>query len=131
MTSAASIGYGSGHMPTDLARKLQLKEGQSLYVSNLPAGLQLDVSQAQSVVSADAVLSFVVMMVDVAKFSADVVEFARADKLSWLAYPKGGQLGTDLNRDILWRELESEGVSPVRQISIDSIWSSMRFRPAK
>jgi hypothetical protein len=48
-----------------------------------------------------------------------------------VAYPKAGQLATDLNRDVLWRKLTPEGVRGVRLISIDEVWSAMRFRPEK
>ena len=57
-------------------------------------------------------------------------EAARRDKLAWIAYPKAGKLGTDLNRDILSAALAVEGVQPVRQIAIDEVWSALRFRPA-
>jgi hypothetical protein len=53
------------------------------------------------------------------------------DKLSWIAYPKDGQLSTDLSRDILNEHMKSKGVAGVRQISIDEVWSALRFRPVK
>ena len=40
-----------------------------------------------------------------------------------------GQLDTDLNRDILWRHMQKKGLSGVRQVAIDEVWSAMRFRP--
>jgi hypothetical protein len=40
-------------------------------------------------------------------------------------------MGTDLNRDILWKRLEKLGVQPVRQIAIDDVWSALRFRQEK
>lgn len=48
-----------------------------------------------------------------------------------VAYPKAGQLDTDLNRDVLWKRLLKSDVQGVRQIALDSVWSAMRFRPAK
>ncbi|HEX7442996.1 MAG TPA: hypothetical protein VF320_03855, partial [Acidimicrobiales bacterium] len=59
-----------------------------------------------------------------------VVAAASADRLTWVAYPKAGQLGTDLNRDSLASRLTPHGVRPVRQVSIDDVWSALRFRPA-
>ena len=41
-----------------------------------------------------------------------------------------GQLGTDLNRDVLAALLTGQGVQPVRQVAIDGTWSALRFRPA-
>jgi hypothetical protein len=58
------------------------------------------------------------------------VAAARADRLAWISYPKGGQLGTDLNRDRLAAALAGQGVQPVRQVSIDDTWSALRFSPA-
>jgi hypothetical protein len=53
-----------------------------------------------------------------------------SDRLAWVSYPKGGHLGTGLNRDLLAAALSAHGVQPVRQVSIDGIWSALRFRPA-
>ena len=60
-----------------------------------------------------------------------VIALAKGDGIAWLAYPKAGQLGTDLNRDILWRHMLKKGVQGVRQVAIDATWSAMRFRPKK
>ncbi len=62
--------------------------------------------------------------------AAPAIEAARQDRLAWVAYPKAGKLGTDLNRDILAALLTAEGVQPVRQVAIDETWSALRFRPA-
>jgi hypothetical protein len=59
-----------------------------------------------------------------------VIDAARADRLAWIGYPKGGKLGTDLNRDLLVKVVYGLGVQPVRQVSIDETWSALRFRPA-
>jgi hypothetical protein len=52
------------------------------------------------------------------------------DRLAWIACPKAGKLGTDLNRDILAALVADRGVRPVRQVAIDETWSALRFRPA-
>ena len=36
---------------------------------------------------------------------------------------------TDLNRDKLWKALAEKGIRPVTQVSIDEVWSAIRFRP--
>jgi hypothetical protein len=87
----------------DVGSKLQIKPGQSVAVLNAPPGLVLP---------------------------GVSVAAARADRLPWIGYPKGGQLGTDLNRDRLAAALALRGVQPVRQVSIDDTWSALRFRPA-
>ena len=115
----------------DVSGKLQLKPGQSVAVLNCPPGLVLPgVVPAATVADADAVVAFVVRRDDLGS-AEQAVAAARADRLAWIGYPKGGQLGTDLNRDRLVAALTTRGVQPVRQVSIDDTWSALRFRPAK
>ncbi len=79
---------------------------------------------------AAAVLAFAVMVADIAATAGPAIAAARDGRLAWIAYPKGGQLGTDLNRDSLARMVEELGVRPVRQVALDDTWSALRFRPA-
>jgi hypothetical protein len=58
-----------------------------------------------------------------------IVTAVNGGRLTWVSYPKSGQLGTDLNRDSLAALLTESGVEPVRQIAIDPVWSALRFRP--
>ena len=45
--------------------------------------------------------------------------------------------GTDLNRDILWNAVKTspggrlQGLTGVTLVSLDDIWSAMRFRPSE
>jgi hypothetical protein len=77
----------------------------------------------------DAVIGFAIHRGDLDQLSP-VVGAARADRLAWIGYPKGGKLGTDLNRDRLAQALAALVVQSVRQVSIDDTWSALRFRPA-
>ena len=114
-----------------VSSKLQLRPGQSVAVLNPPPGLVLPgVVTAATAADADAVVAFVVRQDDLGS-AEPAVAAARADRLAWIGYPKGGQLGTDLNRDRLVAALAGRGVQPVRQVSIDGTWSALRFRPAK
>ncbi len=114
----------------DLTAKLQIKPGQSVSVLKLPAGLELAVGAAsQEPAAADVVIGFAANRQDLDALGA-VLDAARADRLAWIGYPKGGKLGTDLNRDRLVEAVSGLGVQPVRQVSIDDTWSALRFRPA-
>jgi hypothetical protein len=55
-------------------------------------------------------------------------QLARPEVL-WVAYPKGNR--TDINRGSLWPILGEHGLRPVTQVSIDQVWSALRFRPLK
>ena len=71
------------------------------------------------------------LLADLAGVAQPAIEAARQDKLAWIAYPKAGQLGTDLSRDSLARWVQDHGIRPVRQIALDEVWSALRFRPAR
>ena len=110
-----------------MEKKLNLKPGMKLRVIGKPAGVKIPSSR-----TGDALLVFVTRLAEVDAKAAPVVEAAKEDGIAWLAYPKAGQLGTDLNRDIVWKHmLKQHGVQAVRQIAIDEVWSALRFRPAK
>jgi len=49
-------------------------------------------------------------------------------KLTWVAYPKAGQLQTDINRDSIRSIANQNRLDPVRQIALDDIWSAMRLK---
>jgi hypothetical protein len=117
----------------DVTAKLQIKPGQTLAAlagdgevppfappGNPPA----DPGEA------DAVVAFARNKAELDSVAAPAIEAARQDKLAWIAYPKAGKLGTDLNRDVLAALLTARGVQPVRQVAIDETWSALRFRPA-
>ncbi|MFE0103444.1 hypothetical protein [Streptomyces sp. NPDC059009] len=121
--------------------KLQIKPGQSVAVLGRPDDVRLDFEAAANPAStdpssadpasADVVLAFVTTSADLAGTHAEAaLAAARRDALAWVAYPKGGQLGTDLNRDSLAAALIERGVRPVRQIAVDDTWSALRFRPS-
>jgi hypothetical protein len=89
-----------------------------------------DANPSADAASADAVVAFARNRAELDTVAAPAVEAARQDRLAWIAYPKAGKLGTDLNRDILAALLTARGVQPVRQVAIDETWSALRFRPA-
>jgi hypothetical protein len=47
----------------------------------------------------------------------------------WIAYPKGNR--TDVNRDSLWPMLVDYGMRPITQVSVNEVWSALRFRPLR
>jgi hypothetical protein len=114
-----------------LAKKLNLKPGMKVRVVGKPTAVDLDDVTTTTSAGADGVLAFVKTTVEVDARCGPVVEAAKKDRIAWIAYPKAGQLGTDLNRDVLWKHLLEKGIQGVRQVAIDDVWSAMRFRPGK
>jgi len=52
------------------------------------------------------------------------------DSVLWFAYPKGtSKIKTDINRDTIRTTGEEFGITTVTAISINDIWSALRFRP--
>jgi hypothetical protein len=111
-----------------MASKLQLKDGETVRLVNAPEDLDLGLATASS--GADALLVFVRNNAELEHHAQTALDHAADDRLTWIAFPKAGQLDTDLNRDILWELLDGKGVRPVRQVALDDTWSALRFRPA-
>jgi len=116
----------------DLSAKLQLTPDQAMQQVGAPAtGVPaLDgVGTPGGGSEPGAVLVFVNDRATLEKRRAQIAKAAGADRLTWVAYPKAGKLGTDLNRDSLAALLGENGIQPVRQVAIDEVWSALRFRP--
>jgi len=123
-----------------LIKKLQLKAGQRAVIINpppgyldelgpLPEGVEL-AQQAEG--SFDFVQVFAKDMSELQRFLPTALQAVKYDALLWIAYPKGGsKAGTDLNRDILWNAVEKHNFSGVTLVSLNDVWSAMRFRPSE
>jgi hypothetical protein len=118
----------------DISAKLQIKSGQKVAVVGVPEGvppfIDTVVNPPADPRDADTVVAFLRRAEDLDTVAGPAVAAARLDKLAWIAYPKAGQLGTDVNRDILAGLLALRDVQPVRQVAINEIWSALRLRPA-
>jgi hypothetical protein len=113
----------------DLARKLLLRDVRLARVINAPAGLEDALGlPARPAEQPSWLLAFAA---DAASLDGLVRELKSVPPggIIWVAYRKGGQkAGTDLNRDVIWRRLEPEGLMGVTLVAIDDEWSAMRFR---
>jgi len=112
-----------------LAAKLNLKPGMKICVLAKPPEVALKGVPTTAAASSEAVLVFVKRLAEVDAKCGPAVAAAKEDGLAWIAYPKAGQLGTDLNRDVLWRHLLKQGIQGIRLVALDGRWSAMRFRP--
>jgi hypothetical protein len=118
-----------------VARRLQVPSAATVVVLGMPADVDLEVP-GDCVVVTDAasaaegvVISFVTRSEQLDELAGPAIAAAREDRLAWIAYPKSRQLGTDLNRDTLAALVEARGARPVRAVSINGVWSALRFRP--
>jgi hypothetical protein len=118
----------------DLSGRLQLGPGQSVAIVNQPEDAPLDLGSDHPVGAdpgqADAIIVFSANRADLERLTDRYLAPAKRDALTWVAYPKAGKLGTDLNRDVLAELVKAQGVQPVRQVALDDVWSALRLRPA-
>jgi hypothetical protein len=112
----------------EISRKLQIPAGVPVFLVNPPVGFYRDLP-VTSMEEGAAVMVFAEDSMKLKKDADPAIRAAKADRLSWIAYPKAGQLKTDLNRDRLQELMAPYGVEGVRLVSIDDVWSAMRFRP--
>jgi len=115
------------HTEHMLDKKLQLKDGQTIAAVNgtLPAPLA---GREASAGQADAVLVFVASEAELRAYLGKLQANAAQAKLTWVAYPKAGQLNTNINRDSIRAITNDNGLDPVRQIALDETWSAMRLK---
>jgi DUF3052 family protein len=110
-----------------LDAKLQLRPGQRIAIVGPGPELSVAAERADAA-AADAVLVFARDKAELEPQLPMLAEVAGRGGISWLAYPKARQLGTDLNRDIIREFVPAAGLDPVRQISLDETWSALRLK---
>lgn len=128
---------------TSLAKKLRLQPGQRILILNAPEGFVdalrplpedtelVDPSEAETEkVSCDYVHLFVRNNEQYDTLGSTATGAVTYDGILWVSYPKkSGGVETDLSRDVMWDLLAEVGWRPVAQVSIDEVWSAVRFRP--
>ena len=126
---------------TSLIKKLGIKPKQRVLILNAPEGyseqigtlLPADVELFTTPTPGgnyDVVLQFVGNKAEVERDTPMAIQHVKPGGLLWLSYPKqSSKVPTDINRDILWKIFPDSEWRPVTQISIDQIWSALRFRP--
>lgn len=127
-------------MNPELIKKLRLPENGRALVLNAPEGYveQLGLSSAHAVLdeslagSYDYVQMFFRSIRDVEEGAPTARRAVKPDGLLWLCYPKGGaKAGTDLTRDKGWETVKASGYDGIALVSLDAVWSAMRFGPAE
>jgi hypothetical protein len=108
--------------------KLQIKQGQRVAVTHAPYDLDLAAPRADPG-TADAVVVFATNRAELDERRGELDAAARRGALTWLAYPKAKQLGTDLDRDSIREYALAHGLDTVRQVAIDETWSALRLKP--
>ena len=125
---------------TPLIKKLGIKPKNRVVILNAPEGyreqlgaLPADADLATTVAPAgsfDVVHLFVRNKAELDRDGQMAIRAVKPGGILWISYPKqSSKVDTDLNRDVLWKVFPDKQWRPVTQISIDEVWSALRFRP--
>jgi hypothetical protein len=128
---------------TRLAAKLRIKPGQRIAVLGatshqaallgpLPAGVEVCYALDKPV---DVVLCFATRMNDLRSRADRLREAIAPDGKLWVCYPKvaGAKkqgITSDVNRDTIWMALREHDLEGIATVSVDDVWSAMRFKVA-
>jgi hypothetical protein len=127
-------------MVSPLIKKLRIQAGQRLLILYAPPGyvetlgeLPEGAEVSQEVGGEfDFVHLFVKNSGEYADLGPAAIGALKYDGLLWISYPKrSSKVQTDLSRDAMWELTAGEGLRPVAQVSIDAVWSAVRFRPSE
>lgn len=114
-----------------LAKKLLVRPGSRVAVIGAPPTIDLVLPPGVHPSErgpADIVLVYARNRAALAAALAKAAKRVADGGALWVAYPKAGQLDTDLNRDVLARALHADGLEPVSQIAVDEVWSALRVK---
>lgn len=123
-----------------LVKKLRIQPGQRALVLNPPSGYVQSLGELPEGVELskkpegeyDFVHLFIKDSAEFEKLIQSAIEAVEYDGLLWISYPKrSSKVATDLSRDVLWGMMGETGLRPVTQVSVDAVWSALRFRPAE
>jgi hypothetical protein len=121
-----------------IPEKLLVKPGQKFRIINVPQEISTLFSELPQGASfalkdepADVVLIFLDSMNELKNIMPIDSKQLQPHGIPWLAYPKKtSDIKTDLDRDIIWRYLQSIGWTGVAMISINETWSGFRMKKA-
>jgi hypothetical protein len=108
---------------------LNMPEGYREQLGTLPADVEL-VTSTKPAGSFDMVHLFVRNKAELDRDGLKAIQAVKPGGLLWISYPKqSSKVETDLSRNVLWEVFPDKEWRPVTQISIDDVWSALRFRP--
>jgi hypothetical protein len=122
---------------TPLAKKLRIQPEQRILILNPPLGYldELDLPEGIELAERpegtfDFVHLFVKNTTELENLGLTAIKAVTYDGLLWISYPKqSSKVETDLTRDVGWEMMAKAGLRPVTQVSVNDIWSALRFRP--
>jgi hypothetical protein len=126
-------------MPSPLAKKLLIKPGQQVAVINAPTDYLNELGALPEGVTLTATPNgkfdqahlFAKDTKELKRLAPRALRALKPDGILWISYPKGSsKIQTDLTRDVGWDVVRDAGFEGVSLISVNDVWSAMRFRPS-
>jgi predicted SnoaL-like aldol condensation-catalyzing enzyme len=123
-----------------LAKKLGLRPGMRALIIAAPPGYLKLIAPLPEGASVSLVANgthpfiqfFAARASEVKKSASKLLKHAATGALVWIAYPKKTSgVDSDLSREAVRDAMRDTGWRPVAIVSIDEVWSTLRFRPTK
>ena len=121
-----------------ILEKLQLKDEKNLLIQGLPSTVEkqfVKISFAKNVTpllkarKIEFALVFAISQNQLKDILIDVVPALHDEAKLWVAFPKAAsKIVSDLTRECNWECIAHFGYEEVNLITIDSIWTAMRFK---
>jgi len=121
-----------------LLKKLRMQPGQRVVILNAPPGYLDEPGELPECVEvvdrAEGTLDFVQVfakdLAELEKLAPVAAQAVKHDGLLWVSYPKkSAKVESDLSREVVWQAVAKIGLRPVAQVSVNDVWSALRFRP--
>ena len=121
-----------------LAKKLRFAPNQQVLIINPPLGYTDELGglpEETTLVFAPQgkyplVQLFIENSGDFKRLGPTALSAVEYDGVFWICYPKrSAKVATDLSRESMWDLFVGSGLRPVSQVSINQVWSAVRFRP--
>lgn len=121
-----------------MLEKLQLKDEKNVLIQGLPSTVEkqfVKITFAKNVTpllktrKIDFALVFAISHKQLKDILTDVVPALHNEAKLWVAYPKAAsKIVSDLTRESNWECIAHFGYEEVRLVTLDSIWTAMRFK---
>ena len=122
----------------NILEKLQLKEEKNLLIQGLPSSVEKQFAKLAynknltpllKTRKIDFALIFAINQLQLNNILKEVFPALHPESKLWIAYPKTtSKIVSDLNRDASWEILSKNDYEAVRQVTLDHVWTAMRFK---
>jgi hypothetical protein len=121
----------------NLLEKLQLKDEKNLLIQGLPSSVEKQFAKLSynknltpllKTRKVDFALIFAINQLQLNNILKEVFSALHPACKLWIAYPKPtSKIVSDLNRDASWEILSDNDFEAIRQVTLDHVWTAMRF----